>query len=1434
LHESVVEWSSGLSSTLKLSADRRAIGLLASAAYAYAAIVRPETDVASILGDVGGHARIEQWYDFVTSVQDLRTRYPHVNISQLRTSTERQEIATQFKNRFDEWWQHVENKTFRYSGATELWRVMRGPDELVGAIAKSIRDRNTRALEKIAGSYDSDRAIRKYVDTIESRRRLGQRIIGPALQRLLDELKGSVEIAKDYIAIRSSEAIDLDRREQEQAREIATRLMPDMEALHELLRDISLNETALTPFGIAVSMSIALVDRTMHVFDPHHQFNDTAVVPAIAIERGPLKLLSTMIDRPDGGDLPTVIRANRDEFLKSLRAFLTLHVDSIDVADYLQQVENYDSCRVYLRYVQGLHWDASRLDSLEKTIRERRQLSRQELDKQCGKLEANLERMVIVGAIDDGERERLLVTIKGVQHDSYRSNNYAALRERLQQTERIIEESNNRARQNLASVVAQLAEAGKLSEEELEIIRAELKAGDFMLANERIGLAERGVPFLPRKKTDIFTTFYDNFLKDIDDDWKGLPSLVGLIKAGKTYRGLQYPQLSKEQTQRGTALLERWIEASRARNGKEKGFESIVQSIASTLGFSDVVTEAKRSSNGKRFLLKCKRIEGREQCPVPAYGSEADGRYQLLCIWDRPTESDIANAVGDTMPESPVIVFHFGGVNHYRRASLSQVGRSRRRRFIVIDDYMIAFLSAQEASYLSVMFRLSLPFAFLEPFTTSAGTVPPEMFYGRSAEIESIIDPLGSSFIFGGRQLGKTALLKEVRRKYHRPGDGRVAIYLDLERDIVDKSRVYEDFWSLVRKRLAEIDVIRTLPTHTRPDTVIEHLRRWLDDEEGRRLLLLVDEADRFLEHDSRIGGSQPDIGGSFAETRRLQQVMNDTNRRFKVVFAGLHQVQRVTKDVNQPLAHLGQPLQIGPLNRKPEDLQDALALVREPLLNVGYHLDDETALKVLTEANYYPSLIQLYGKALVGSLNRGNVWKDPQSRRPRYNVESDKIDSIRVDHDLQSQIRDRFRWTLQLDPRYEFTANVIAWETLDDRRRLTSGFSPSEIQMMARDWWPAGFANVGVQDMAVLLLEMEGLGVLRSDASTGRFSLRNQSLLGLIGSSAEIETFLLGEHGTPAEYVPAKYRKEFIVDGQPFLAPLADGEIAELLRAVPSITIITGGPLSEFRHVGSFLSSISSYVDRLEVPVTISGCHTAEDFKEALAREVRQAKPEDQFLSVVPAEEPWSLRWIDIAAELLGRYKERPLHIIFLADHVRLWQLIEDADGGLAKRLERSRARIWPRRSWGGYELTQLKNVLRRGWSDKQMEQLQLVTSGWAAVIEYALPGLAGGEQDNWDAVITRIADMRETDNELRRVVEGSYRSIPIVGKLYDALREYGEPLRAAEVQELIDVGGPPDRNIEYTIEWGQLLGDFEDTAEGDLRLNQTIAAFLSPTVEL
>jgi hypothetical protein len=413
------------------------------------------------------------------------------------------------------------------------------------------------------------------------------------------------------------------------------------------------------------------------------------------------------------------------------------------------------------------------------------------------------------------------------------------------------------------------------------------------------------------------------------------------------------------------------------------------------------------------------------------------------------------NDIGEASHGSPVFVFHFGLMTEQRRRDLARLCRQRRRTFLVIDDAVVLYLCGERGARLPVLFECALPFTFLEPYTTTAGLVPPEMFYGRARERNSIIDPMGSCFIYGGRQLGKTALLRDVERRFHAAQEGRVARWLDLKAEGIGYDRPIEEIWHLLSKELKRVGVLpANLPDHTGIDRLLEHIQSWLGEDERRRILLLLDEADRFLESDGK--GKE-----GFMHCARIKGWMDRTERRFKAVFAGLHNVQRTAGQENHPLAHYGEPICIGPLLDHGE-WREARALIERPFMSIGYRFESsDLVTRILSQTNYYPNLIQLYCNRLLRHVqNPHQVTFDPKISPP-YVVTSWHVKEAYDSQDLRKDIRDRLVWTLQLDRRYEVIAYAIAYESFSNREcSIVDGFTVSWIREQALTWWEAGVSE--------------------------------------------------------------------------------------------------------------------------------------------------------------------------------------------------------------------------------------------------------------------------------------------------------------------------------------------------------------------------------------
>jgi len=309
------------------------------------------------------------------------------------------------------------------------------------------------------------------------------------------------------------------------------------------------------------------------------------------------------------------------------------------------------------------------------------------------------------------------------------------------------------------------------------------------------------------------------------------------------------------------------------------------------------------------------------------------------------------------------------------------------------------------------------------------------MFYGRVIEREAIIAPMGTCFIYGGRQLGKTALLRDIERSFHAPSEGRIAVWIDLKTRGIGIDRPIDEIWQILIVEFKKLGVLpASLPDHTGPDRLFERLQEWLENDEQRRILLLLDEADRFLASDGRE---------EFGRAARIKGLMDSTNRRFKVVFAGLHNVQRTTKQENHPLAHYGDPLCIGPLLANGE-WREARALVERPLASLGFRFESpDLVTRILSQTNYYPNLIQLYCTQLLRHITSLNIPTFDPKTSPPYVITSRHVDEAYQSQELRAQIRDRFMLTLQLDQRYEVIAYAMSYRYfLDSEHSLIDGFS--------------------------------------------------------------------------------------------------------------------------------------------------------------------------------------------------------------------------------------------------------------------------------------------------------------------------------------------------------------------------------------------------------
>ena len=871
---------------------------------------------------------------------------------------------------------------------------------------------------------------------------------------------------------------------------------------------------------------------------------------------------------------------------------------------------------------------------------------RRELDRELDDLSEKLEQAYPMGEVSENERDALNASIVSARDLLSRKRTVVTSARTITGFKGTIEGYFNRG---IERVRAQIEPFLPLKNDwEQEFVENALESGDLITLHEQVDRLNNGESLLPKKRIEhdhlgkllsMVAKVYEN----LDGNAVLQPNaLIRAVSKRENVLGLNFSSLSASEAERSTNLLKFWYEMTRGRTvdaGKIHGF-------LECLGF----TVKACKPHGDHFVTaSVKPLQSKELCPVSAFGSDANGRYEIVLNWRSPPEAPIVQSVSDNRSRC-VIVFHFGRLSNEAREWLRGWSIRNRTPFITVDESLVLYLSSLQSGTLRAFFDCTLPFTAVQPFFTAAGLVPPESFYGRENERQEVMERWGSCFVYGGRQLGKTALLRSAEATFHRPESRQVAKCVDLKVHDVGIAHGAAHIWKTIWDILQELDVIESgqpVPRgrDKRVETVTNAVSKWVSDGEDTRILLLLDEADAFL---------AADLKEDFRESTRLKGLMDETRRKFKVVFSGLHNVLRTTERANHPLAHFGKPICVGPLLSNGE-LGEARALLREPLAAAGGEFEtDNLFTHILVWTNYYPSLIQLYGAELVQYL------RDTAGRSFPYSVDMGDIKAVFAKDGLRDFIRQRFSLTLQLDPRYEVIAYALALRFQGAGAALSQGLRPIDILILARDWWPDGF-EISEKEFETLLQEMCGLGVLRKHRTEGKrphYTFRNPNVLLLLGDSNEIEHVLYKEREEPEVFEASAFHAQYPDDKKPQSprrGPLSYEQESLLIRK-GGVAVISGTEAANVRCIGEFLDQ---RVDR----GTFRNLKLCTD-EAGLESQLTPLRPGAGGVHVylVPYEAAWNVRWIERVAATLKRLKRgQHMRVVFLAEPQQLWGFVSE-----------------------------------------------------------------------------------------------------------------------------------------------------------------------------
>jgi hypothetical protein len=1011
------------------------------------------------------------------------------------------------------------------------------------------------------------------------------------------------------------------------------------------------------------------------------------------------------------------------------------------------------------------------------------------------------------------------------------------LRER---SDAILQEISAERQAKTTELRAQIGRLAPTDEQKTSLEQA-IASNELAVAAEIVTAIQNGTA-LPRRERgrDVFREFFPDLSNKLNTwadgtngEFEAVTRLLSSME-GKHAGPLDFSRVDDGQRRRSAkVLVERWSGAKRKKpspgaTGHDDLKKHVFEIFQGLDWEVDEVSLSEKSPRSTVFRVKTRPLYDLNRFVHPAYGSQAKGQYQVLCTWDRPSEELLLELVTQVPHDAaaPTVVFYFGRFPESKRRHLAALCREKRRSFVVLDDLLLMYLTTEPDSRAATFLACATPFVPSSPYTTTAGPVAPEMFFGRRAERERIWRRDAGTIVYGGRQLGKTALLRAVEREYHRPENGILVCWIDLKEEGIGHARNADEIWSVVAEKLQRYGVVKSGTTNVA--TLQKAVRTWLDADSSRRIVLLLDEADEFLRHDASLDTRERDEHGRVRQAEQegfrlvsaFKKITDENDKRFKVVFAGLHNVQRAARNVNSPLFHFGEPICVGPLyGENLGESQAALDLVVKPLEALGFYFKDETLpWRILAYTNWYPSLVQVFCTKLHEHMLREGSRTSSLANAPPAIIRSDDIDNAYHEKGLRDEILKRFQITLDLDRRYRVLALSIALETIADAARgVDDGFSVDVIREQALYWWDRGFGSSrSIEHFRALLDEMVGLGVLRSP-SPERYALRNPNVRNLLGTREAIERDLMDAalQDPAPDDEPSTFRRTVSVEAEDgnqtrLRSPFTALQENELVARQSGASIVFGGVASGIERVKTFLEhAIGGATIR-----TLERSNSCAEFKSELDGVINEAEEGAVNLFVIPEYVPWDREWVDVAFNYARRKRKHATRLIFVGDaeHARRWSV--DGRGRDAN----TKANLLSLTKWAPAALRRLLWHYMKG--DADVTVLAEKTGGWGGLVAQVDDRLLANPN----------ASVREVIDDVRpRWLRAVASDVP--AQLRDVAKEFAT-YGAMSKQDCLEICGSRERALSF-LAFGEIMGFLERNGD-EIVLDPIISMALTlPTAQ-
>lgn len=537
---------------------------------------------------------------------------------------------------------------------------------------------------------------------------------------------------------------------------------------------------------------------------------------------------------------------------------------------------------------------------------------------------------------------------------------------------------------------------------------------------------------------------------------------------------------------------------------------SSIQALFSAIGFDVVKAEPAAHYREEVFNLTINptaRSMADYRHPIAAFGTQLKSPLHVVILYGNFTERQLVDAVTSLDFREMSVVLLDRPLNVSQRRNIGELFHrtSGINPFILVDQVLALYLAMNQITErMSIMLKCTLPFTIYNPFVHDGGPTADEMFFGRTRELRSILDPDGACVVYGGRQLGKSALLARAESLFSKPEQKCFAVNVT-----VYECQSEEQFVAKVTKAInIRTDGKLTFSDCRTIQDFADQMEMMYRKNVYSQFLLLVDEADEFLK---AIAPQQ------YKPLMPLATLRSPTQKSFKVVLAGLHNVYRAQSAIadNSVFGQLGTSLCVEPLTPA-----DALQLLNRPLNYLGFRMDQMKHMEtILTNTNYYPGILQFFGYKLVETMTtQYSRYYRAVAGNPPFELREEQLGAVMSSADLNNSIHHKFRLSLELDRRYYMIARCIAmlchlYE--EDGTALNwMGYSVQDVQQIAQEYDIHCLASADSAAYKLLMDEMVNMGIL-SRTGEGRYRLRRSSFIDVIGRDMNaLEAEIIEQNG--------------------------------------------------------------------------------------------------------------------------------------------------------------------------------------------------------------------------------------------------------------------------------------------------------------------------------